>query len=347
MLFSATCYDFAMRLVRLTALFVAGSAFASCGGEAVSDAVNTGGSAGSSVGGSAASGGSGNTGASSGSGGSAAEAPDAGPDGSGCAEPGPGGCLTQGCGAGQWCDPTAGCNPVCTCYAGQWNCSSGCDGGTCVSFDDGAPTCAEATATIGKNMASWNFPCTMVVRFTYNTLTPLGHQFICGSGSGTPIDENTARATAQADTGFGSGKLVSPPKLDEWLFFVSPTDLGGAAAVNVYSGLTVFGASIVWAGKGSIAWPETWRHESLGDCPPSQSLGDARGFVLAASATEMPAEELEKVLARVASTAIPKGVPWNKNYVVLAYRPSSVGSTMPIDTFDEYVVLVNSWLFES
>ena len=303
----------------------------------------TGGDAGAgSSGGTAAAGGSGGT---SGAGGSGATSGDSGSDAAMCAQPGPAGCLTLGCSTAEWCDPGTGCKPACTCYPSGWTCSNGCEGGSCVGFAT-APSCSDVAAAIAKQTQIVG-SCTAVVRFTRSTLTLLGHQFVCGKYA--PTSETTARATAQQDTGFGNGTLASgPAPADEWLFHVTAGDFGGVAAVSARTGLSVFGASIVWMGLGKINWPKTWLHEPLGvGCAPLP-LPKARGFVVGSGKTQPLAQpEIDKVVARLATTALPAGLAqWGYLFdaMVLAYEPLD-GFTMPIDAYEEYVVLLNAgWL---
>ncbi len=206
----------------------------------------------------------------------------------------------------------------------------------------GTPSCSEVAKAIAKK-AQIVGSCTIIVRFTQTTLTLLGHQWVCGTYA--PPDELAARATAQQDTGFGSGVLLSgPAPADAWVFLVEPLDFGGAAVVSARTGLTVFGGGIVWAGKGDIKWPKTWLHDPLGeDCAPV-SLPKVRSFDLGTGGLPLPAGEIDKALKRVRATALPSGLAQIGGYdiVLLRYRPS-VGAQDP--SSDEYVVLFNSgWM---
>lgn len=191
---------------------------------------------------------------------------------------------------------------------------------------------------------------TVVVRMDYQTLAFKGFQIIGGKYAKTTLAQ--ARATAQQDTGFGAkAKVLSPdaPK-DCFVFYESPGDFGGAAAVSADIGKTVFGAGIVWMGQGKIGVPKTWRPVSqlgIGCNPspkPSLSPSLTRGYDLRTGGA-LPAAEVKKVLAPIWKTAIP-GASYQKGYlfraVVLLYPPT-LGAFDP--KVAEYVALINGgWL---
>lgn len=218
---------------------------------------------------------------------------------------------------------------------------AGATGGS-TSDAGGMPSCSEVALAIAKK-AQIVGSCTAIVRFTQTTLTLLGHQWVCGTQA--PPDEVAARATAQQDTGFGTGVLLSgPAPTDAWVFLVEPLDVGGAAVVSARNGLTLFGGGIVWGGKGDIIWPKIWLHDPLSeDCAPV-TLPKVRSFDLGTGGQALAAAEIDKVLKRVSVMALPSGLAQIGNYdiVLLRYR-RSVGPLDP--SSDEYVVLFNSgWM---
>lgn len=132
---------------------------------------------------------------------------------------------------------------------------------------DGAPAACGAlgaaiAASIGASPA-----CTGVVRLAYETKAPIAFALICGPKV-ADLTVEAARATAQADTGFGldndggiPGTVVSPPypnAPDELVFF-QPIDLGGVGVVSADTGRSVFGGSVVWMGTGEVTWPKDWQ----------------------------------------------------------------------------------------
>ena len=187
---------------------------------------------------------------------------------------------------------------------------------------------------------------TIVVRMDYQTLAVKGFQLIRGINTKTTLAQ--ARATAQQDTGFGTkAKLISPAKpVDLFVFYQSPGDFGGAAAVSVDTGKTVFGGGIVWMGHGKISVPKTWRPVSqLGvgcqvTSKPLLHSSLTRGYDLRTSGA-LPEAEVKKVLAPLQQTAIQDAIRYGGYFfhaVVLLYPPT-VGAFNP--KVAEYVALVN------
>ena len=119
--------------------------------------------------------------------------------------------------------------------------------------------------------------CTVIVRLDYETRAMIGYQLVCGRYGF--LDEGGARARAESDTGYGEGitKLNEDAPPDEWVFYQSPGDFGGAAAVSANTGLSVFGGSIIWMGTGTINTPSSWRDAAeLGvGCDPSGGISCA------------------------------------------------------------------------
>lgn len=193
--------------------------------------------------------------------------------------------------------------------------------------------------------------CTGIVRLDYNTKTPLAFQIICGGIPSGGLTEAKARATAQADTGYGQlGSLISgPTPQDHYVFVEAPSDFGGVGVVSAKSGLSVFGASIIWDGKGDITYPKTWQPPAnfgAGCGPQALSPPPARGFDLPGSASP-PAADMDAALAVAWDSAFPDGF-GNAGHlihdaVVLKY-PRTVGAFDP--NVAEWIVLFNSGLLE-
>jgi len=188
--------------------------------------------------------------------------------------------------------------------------------------------------------------CTSVVRLDYQTLAIKAYRILCGPYGAT--NESAARATAEADTGFGqAGQFLSGPNPeDEYVFFESPGDFGGVGVVNARNGDSVFGGGIVWSGMGQISYPDTFDSPGgLGkDCTNASSVPAARGFDLS-SGQALAMDKVTAALDVVWDTALPDGL-WQGGYVfdaVVLLYPPSVGVLDP--TVAEWVVLVNSgWL---
>jgi hypothetical protein len=208
---------------------------------------------------------------------------------------------------------------------------------------DGSAACETQIAPIGAEMYTTIGSCTVVVRLEFQSFSPIGWQLVCAPYG--LVDEPTARANAQGDTGFGStANLLSPaPPSDEWVFHIAPSDFGGAAAVSARTGRTVFGGSIVWDGAGDIVYPTEWR------APPTLGCADqgpiqATGYDLENAGPVSP-DDVDAALSAVRSTPFPAAL-WTGGYVfdavVLRY-PRTVGEFNP--TTAEWVVLLNGgWL---
>jgi hypothetical protein len=190
--------------------------------------------------------------------------------------------------------------------------------------------------------------CVTVVRLDYQSLAILGFQIFCGPFAHP--DEATARATAQADAGYGSSAqlLGGPFPTDEWVFWQPAGDFGGTGVVGAAQGLTVFGGSTIWSGTGDITYPVTWRPAAdLGpSCVPTVNAlpPEARGFDLD-SGQPLGAGEITTAMDKAWNTALPD-VLWANSYVfpsmVLRY-PRSTGAFDPATA--EWIVLLNSgWL---
>ncbi|MBZ0121321.1 MAG: hypothetical protein K8H88_30270 [Sandaracinaceae bacterium] len=188
--------------------------------------------------------------------------------------------------------------------------------------------------------------CTVVVRLDYTTRDILGYHVVCGSYAS--VDEPAARSAAQSATGFGgAGAMLNEPSpSDDYVFYESPGDFGGAAAVSARTGQAVFGGGIVWLGHGDITHPTTWRPAAeLGSgCDPSGGITTRRGWDLRGG-TALSAADVDAAVSVVLGTAVPAAL-WRGGYVfdsVVLLYPRGVGAFDPSTA--EWIVLVNGgWL---
>ncbi len=250
------------------------------------------------------------------------------------------------------CDTTLGCAlSTCTCGSIGWSCTHDCQGGTCVPVTSdgsgggaGASGCDKLVSDMQEQLRT-NGTCSTVVRLDHQSLAPIGYVCICGDY--TTTSEATARANAQADTGYGQGKLLSgPAPADESVFCSSPSDLGAVSAVSARSGMPLFGGSIVLSGAGTVNYLSIWQTAGLGvGCGPTAVSLSIRGFELRGG-YELPEPELLKVAEVVLSSAIARAMTRMGNItdaLVLLY-PRTVG-TFELTTV-EYVVILNQDAFE-
>lgn len=211
------------------------------------------------------------------------------------------------------------------------------------------PSCTNAAQGITSQISK--IFCTAIVRLDYTTRDPLGFQIICGGIPSGGVTEASARATAQADTGFGQmGQFISgPAPQDHYVFVQNPSDFGGVAAVSAKSGMSVFGGGIVWDGKGDITYPKTWQPTSdlgLGCGPQASAPPPARGFDLPNGAL-LPGADVDMAVAVAWDTALADGF-GNAGHMVhdalvLKY-PRTVGGFDPAAA--EWIVLFNSGLLD-
>ena len=221
-------------------------------------------------------------------------------------------------------------------------------GGAAGQGGQGGAACEALSKAIGDETTGV-FTCTTVVRLGYESLAILGFQLSCGKYA--QADETTARATADADTGYGlaGNALSGATPQDEYVFWEPPGDFGGVGVVNARNGLSVFGGSIIWGGTGEISFPADWRPAAdLGpDCIPMTNAlpPPSRGFDLSAGGTELGAAEVDDALTQAWVTALPDGLMQGGyvfDAVVLLY-PRTVGVFEPSTA--EWIVMVNSgWL---
>lgn len=226
----------------------------------------------------------------------------------------------------------------------------GVDGGGDDAAVDGQPDggagCSAAIADLASELYAHLGACTVTVRLDYQTRALLGYQVLCGAYAA--VDETSARATAQSDTGYGAaGTMLNAADTEDYfVFYESPGDFGGAAAVSANNGLSTFGGSIVWDGAGDLTWPESWRDPSqLADgCDPSGGFPSSRGWDLAAGSA-LAEGDVTAALAVVGQTAVPAAF-WHGGYVfdaVVLLYPRSVGMFNPATA--EWIVMVSGgWL---
>lgn len=192
--------------------------------------------------------------------------------------------------------------------------------------------------------------CTSMLRFAYQTLEPIAHAINCAPFAG--VTESQALATAESALQIAPGavSLAGSSSQDQFVFRGTSTEvipeadkLG--AAVSQHSGLLTFGVRLGWSNPGGVEFPTSWRPgtELGGGCPIVQQPVGSRGFDLN-QATSLPTSEVDTVVAKAFSTAMPAGIleSWGlagMDAVVLRYSPQ-----LGFDpTNAEYVVLVNHW----
>lgn len=206
--------------------------------------------------------------------------------------------------------------------------------------------CAALVSAIAANMKGPE-ACTATVRLDYTSKAILGFAVACAPYAA--VDETKARATAQADTGQGqSGQAIaSPPPADEWVFWQSAGDFGGSAAVAARNGISVFGGTTIWGGKGDITYPKAWQPPSaigVGCAVGELPTPPGRGFDLG-SGQKLSDADVNAALAVAWNTALPAGLSQGGYLfepMVLLY-PRTVGAVDPSTA--EWIVLVNSgWL---
>jgi len=204
---------------------------------------------------------------------------------------------------------------------------------------------ALATEVAAELGTGW---CTVVIRLSYEGLTPLGYTSFC-RGTKSSISESMAREVASRDVSFpntstlaGEGMRLAGPRdagdPTPWVFYTTPSDFGGVAIVSPSSDTTLFGASIVWDGSGEVVFPTRWRTEDVGlGCATAPREGNRA--VSLALPLEAPVNAL---LETKAQTTVLTGI-WRKwggaldSSAVMLYSPTA-------GTFDrehaEYIVIL-------
>ena len=218
------------------------------------------------------------------------------------------------------------------------------DDGDAGSEEDGSGA-AEIAALAAELYEAPGRACTVVVRLDYLTPVPLGYQIFCGPRA--TLTEAEARRRAMTDTGFTRlpDTLNPPDPEDEWIFAFPAVDFGAEAAVSADTGLTVFGATTVWAGSGDLEYPAAWRDPAeLGSgCSPAGGIPANRSYDFSGWYPPLPSE-IQAVLDVVLQTAVPAAF-WSHgavfDAVVLRY-PRTVGGPDPFwAPTSEWIVLVN------
>jgi len=188
--------------------------------------------------------------------------------------------------------------------------------------------------------------CTVVLRLNYNTHALIAHQVICGSYG--PVDEASARETAQADAGYGEmAQLISSSSPEDFYVFRQMLgDFGGTAAVSAKTGKTVFGGSIIWSGTGEITHPTSWRDPAeLGQgCGLNDSIPIVQGYDLVQSEA-LGAQDLQDAMNVVGQTVVIPAFQQGGyifNAIVMLY-PRSVGLFNP-ETAEWIVLVQGGWL---
>jgi hypothetical protein len=206
--------------------------------------------------------------------------------------------------------------------------------------------CASATDAIATEITKAIGSCTFVVRLGYGSYHPLAWDMACGPYA--QVDEAKARTIANEATGFGLAGTLIGDGSDLFVFYESPGDFGGVAAVNAATGLPAFGGGIIWSGAGMISYPKSWRDVAGLGYPCEGAISDAptaAGYDLVGGGKALDQAETDIATKVVWSTAIGRAIE-KTHYVfdasVLLY-PRTVGAFDPSTA--EYVVLVTTgWL---
>ena len=211
---------------------------------------------------------------------------------------------------------------------------------------DVGSVCSAAAQALADEFYVTPQACAAVVRLDYQTRAILGHQVFCADYAS--VLEMDARAVAQSDTGYGqNGTGLHPANPEDlFVFYESPGDFGGVAAVSAYHGESVFGGSIVWDGTGDITYPSAWRPaaELAENCTPTGDLGVTHGYDLAQGGP-LDQAQVDQVADVIERTALPRAM-WAGGYVfntVVLLYPRTVGVFDPAAA--EWVAIVSGgWL---
>ncbi len=229
---------------------------------------------------------------------------------------------------------------ACGCGSDPSDESSGSSGGTSSSAGGGSSCAALGDAILVEVTGAGS--CSATVRFDYQSYRALGFQISCHPTA--PPDIKQAFATAEADTKLQLAEsLTEKAPKDDFVFYRAPIDFGGVAVVSARSGLTVFGAGIVWDGHGDILYPTTFRPASrLGPgCGSKKFDVAARGFDLRSKAS-LDAFDIGKAIDAANGTVLPEAMAQGghlRDAMVLLYPPA-VGLFDPKSA--EWVVVLNS-----
>jgi hypothetical protein len=210
-------------------------------------------------------------------------------------------------------------------------------------------TCEESTeALVGEIARSEPRSCTAVIRLDFLTRTIKAYALFCSDPM--EVSEESARSVAVEDVvlempyyDFTTAEMLNDPDpQDAYIFYQPPWDFGGLAVVSPYTGLTVFGGSMMWMGTGAIAYPTEWLSSShIGaGCPPSAALEPVTYYPLECEFS-VPDPDLDSTLEIVAGTAMPAAMAsaGEIDSVVVICYPRRLGMFVPEQA--EWLVLLN------
>ncbi len=243
------------------------------------------------------------------------------------------------------CDLAVCAPSTCTCPpgTGAWACSKDCTAGVCVGTKD----CSAISDALAQALPPTG-GCTAVLRLKFSTLQVVSHTFVCGPIG--PPNEAAVRATADADTTYGSGDLYTgPTPSDAWVFVERNHDVGGVAAVDATTGLTLFGAGIIWQGLGKVTYPPSWDTQNIESTCSGPVLPNRRGIDLVVSGgVALSDAETAMVAGATARTAVPAVLAKSRTLrqsLVLRYGPHLGITGEPggfANALAEYVVIINA-----
>lgn len=214
--------------------------------------------------------------------------------------------------------------------------------------EGGLDSCEESTeALVGEIVRSEPWSCTAVIRLDFVTGGIGSFALLCGEPM--VVSEEHARSRAVEDVildmpyvDFSTAEMLNyPDPRDAYFFYESPADFGGLAIVSPYSGMTVFGASIVWSGGGAIAYPAEWRSaDQIGaGCPPSVAMEPAFYYRIGCDTS---GSGIDSPLDVVARTAVPGAMAraGEIDSVIEFCYPRTVGMFDPREA--EWIVIINA-----
>jgi hypothetical protein len=207
---------------------------------------------------------------------------------------------------------------------------------------DGEPAeaCQTEADMIAADVMHTEGGCTIVVRFNYESLEPLGWASTCAPASDNELKEEDARKLSECCS---DGKLLSPAEDQRlFVFYKAPETEGGVSVISNHLADRSFEGTIVKGGMGDITLPKEWKPaEDLGEkCGAKRPMGE--GYDLTMGGTMLDKEEHEKVLGAFADTALTKAIELHgkiNRTVTLAY-PRAVDPLDPKTA--EYVIIVES-----
>lgn len=212
---------------------------------------------------------------------------------------------------------------------------------------EGAPDVSSQCSTAAEAIARLAVGplCTSVLRLDYQTLKPIGWNVQCGSGP-APTEAEARKMLAPYTPPYVTSESftvqpTAPPF--PFVFYASPGDFGAIGLVSRRTGVVAFAGGIVWAGRGEIAYPSSWR-------PASELAGGCAPPTLPPTDRFLPSGELKDAtkaaLDAAWSTALPLGLSKVNGFggaFVLGY-PRSVGGLDPSSA--EWIVVIESALLD-